>query len=60
MQFEIEHLWNGSKVTHDPVTLTLQPSSSGSTSVFQIVIDGPLFNDPAPPKSSPGILVLAD
>ncbi|XP_053317286.1 UPF0462 protein C4orf33 homolog [Spea bombifrons] len=49
MEFRIEHEWDSSPVTHDPVTICLKPAKEG----LLIAVNAPFFNDPpAPPGPS--------
>ena len=50
MSYEINTLWNGEPIDHDPITITLE----GNSEELYMNIDAPFFNDPAPPNGKAG------
>ncbi|XP_063776421.1 UPF0462 protein C4orf33 homolog isoform X3 [Pseudophryne corroboree] len=50
MEFRIEHEWNSTPVSHDPVTICLKPSHGG----LHMDVIAPFFNDPPAPSGPAG------
>jgi len=55
MEFEIAYTWDGQPVDHEPMRVELAPSSKPDH--FEMRVSGPLFRDPDPPSSPPGMLI---
>ncbi|CAH2300946.1 Hypothetical predicted protein [Pelobates cultripes] len=50
MEFQIEHEWNSSPITHDPVKICLKPALEG----LHLNVCAPFFNDPSAPPGPAG------
>ncbi|XP_075055968.1 UPF0462 protein C4orf33 homolog isoform X2 [Mixophyes fleayi] len=50
MEFKIEHEWNSTPISHDPVTICLKPARGG----LQMDVTAPFFDDPPAPPGAAG------
>ncbi|XP_067949630.1 UPF0462 protein C4orf33 homolog [Watersipora subatra] len=54
MEYDIASPWNGEKVSHSPMKLSIHPSSLSDSSFVRVNVSGKFFNDSPAPECPPG------